>query len=746
MNTYQALNEQLIKDLIYPSSSNTFSSIELTESLMSKDLQNLINSLPYYQESVSQEVLKNSLVNILENKLPNDRIGAQPSDYGFGYNISYSYNGNYSGYKDAFFNGISLNSISTNILNQIGNIVDDKFWSGYSVALLTDSVRKHISINLDSNALQSALSSYSTEISKILAPSYLGIFTNGYIPTQNSFNSIQNKNTALNELDNAIANGQFTANVNQALSIPGDSASAATWFLFNLWITLKALGMQDVNSAITKYKNNGLNIPIQVDSNNWWQGNYSSWFAPLDGSYINSSTITNSMPQESYTYVSGSMYPSHSSENIQNGYSQSLVNWGSLSYYKAQSSSCFGQNTNILMADFTMKKICEIKIGDFIYTREGAKKIILVESPLRNNRELYQINDLDIYVTYAHPFKSDEKVLAINPWVLKDTITTFGDKGVDYLKIGSILEGKDQKIEVNKIEIIKEEQKDEKVYDLIIEDAIKNNFGYFVGSNNTFVEVFPESANPLSYPFVSTAIIGSMNIIKDTCNISNLKFENNLSSLKLESKELTSNLSVKLATIPGIDFFIKEDGSWDEYSSNLEHNMISFYSKDLRRKIETGWKIEKDTSGNVLCIGINDIELIGRCINETKISFQLKPQDEIVEFSFKSNSKYAPKIDDVLYVNVDNKPNSIYIYFMDLVSHINLERIHQRCSDYFLYDKENNIVGSINLEFRYLTPKDILLEQEQKKNYSYINKINLAINLGKNITDCLYPSSKKIDS
>jgi hypothetical protein len=44
--------------------------------------------------------------------------------------------------------------------------------------------------------------------------------------------------------------GQFSANINQGLSAGGDSAIAATWFLFNLWITLKALGPADVGNAL----------------------------------------------------------------------------------------------------------------------------------------------------------------------------------------------------------------------------------------------------------------------------------------------------------------------------------------------------------------------------------------------------------------------------------------------------------------------------------------------------------------
>lgn len=738
MNPYQVINNQLIQDLISSFGDSLTSAKGLTTGATSQGLQNLINSIPYYQESVSQSALKSALINIFENNLPNSSITAQPSESGpwyAPYSTSYSYNGNYSGYKDAFFTGISLNASANSILTQVGNSANSSFWSVYSVALLTDAIRQQVPVSLDSNALPNALSSYGNNITRILSPAYLGIFINGYTPTQNAINAIQDKIGAAHELDTAIANGQFTANINQALSIPGDSACAATWFLFNLWITLKALGMPNVDAAISSYKQQGLSIPIQVDAGNWWNGSYGSWFSPLDGSYVSSPTITASMPEVSYTYFPQSGgYPSKSYENASNGYSMSLCDWGDLSYYKPQSSSCFGGDTLVLMADGTTKKISEINIGENIYTRNGAKKVILVESPLRGERELYSINALEIYATCAHPFKSHSKVVAINPWLLKDTITTFGDVGVDYLKVGTIINGKDSEVEVKSITTINNSYEGEKVFDLIIEGASTGHYGYFVGSEEVFLEVYSESANPLAYPYVSTTIIHAMNTIKTNCCIidSKTKLRNILPAINIGAIE--PNLSVgnsSLASIPSIEFFLKE-GRWDEDSSFLEHHLIASLSKNIRRKIESGYKIsQKSAMGDFLCIGINDIDLVGREVNEGKISFMLKPQDdEVIEYKFQPSSKYAPKIDDVVYVKLSSKPNSIYIYFMDLQAHINLENINQRYSDYFLYDQNGQISGSINLDFRFLNIEDVLCDQKQKSCYGKQDKTNVSVALG----------------
>ncbi|MDE9590775.1 hypothetical protein KKJ23_24875, partial [Xenorhabdus bovienii] len=51
--------------------------------------------------------------------------------------------------------------------------------------------------------------------------------------------------------------------------------------LFNLWVSLKALGHPNVDEAITTYKNNGLLVPEQVGPINWWNGGYTSWYTPL---------------------------------------------------------------------------------------------------------------------------------------------------------------------------------------------------------------------------------------------------------------------------------------------------------------------------------------------------------------------------------------------------------------------------------------------------------------------------------
>src|SRR4029077_872891 len=119
----------------------------------------------------------------------------------------------------------------------------------------------------------------------------------------------------------------------------GDSASAATWFLFNLWIALKAMDSGfDVDACIIAALPAGLNVPAEVQAANWWNGSYTSYFAALSGSDITtqypavSSIIGAGMPvQEGDCNVKWGC--TYQNDNYSNGYCQSLTYWGVLNVY-----------------------------------------------------------------------------------------------------------------------------------------------------------------------------------------------------------------------------------------------------------------------------------------------------------------------------------------------------------------------------------------------------------------------------
>ena len=136
-------------------------------------------------------------------------------------------------------------------------------------------------------------------------------------------------------LDEGISSEHFRTNFNTIINQPGDGKDAATWFLFNNWIALKALGYPDVDAAIATHEDEGLVVPDQLGPVNWWTGHYHDWFARLNGDIVVGPA--KSMITAVFEETQRSYYPGHGYNNTTvkpaNGYAHSLCEWGDLAYY-----------------------------------------------------------------------------------------------------------------------------------------------------------------------------------------------------------------------------------------------------------------------------------------------------------------------------------------------------------------------------------------------------------------------------
>jgi hypothetical protein len=167
--------------------------------------------------------------------------------------------------------------------------LNNEYWSNYGVAALTNAVRQTVGGDLDTGKLATDLANYNKSLLPALAASYYAVYSNGYRPTADALNALKSSGQlarANTELCERIADGQFTANINQAIAMGGDSSAAAAWFLFNLWVTLNALGNTDVDGAIRRFQQLNLSVPPQLAPGSWWSGGYASWWAPLSGSDV----------------------------------------------------------------------------------------------------------------------------------------------------------------------------------------------------------------------------------------------------------------------------------------------------------------------------------------------------------------------------------------------------------------------------------------------------------------------------
>lgn len=363
MPTYQELEKELADDLIrsirtaamhpadipvpagtadspVPNGSNPIVSESVNDPVAQLDA--LLNAVPYYSNMEWMKIQRGAMSYLLATNLPVAPIAAHPREQGGVSTTWYRYEGPYPGYREAFYSGIKFSSAAIylkNILLRYHPQLDGPWWGRYGVAILADAIRKKIPIGLNAGKLDQDLNANFDSLKKALAASYLSAFVHSYPPTAEAFNAIEiaERPYAAARLCNGILNGQFTANLNQILSMGGEYAVAATWFLFNLWITLTALDVPYVDNRILQFEQRGLRVPQDVGAFRWWTGGFVYWFPMLTGADADPSgnaTITAPFPEEKSYSRFPRMPPTKSHIAPPNGYSESFCHWGNLNWYR----------------------------------------------------------------------------------------------------------------------------------------------------------------------------------------------------------------------------------------------------------------------------------------------------------------------------------------------------------------------------------------------------------------------------
>jgi hypothetical protein len=615
MTTFQEY-EQTFADLL---EAPTSGAADLLPSLRA-----LIDAIPYYTSPTWHGAHRGALVNLLQVNLPNHQIAGEPTYNYSNYSTRYRYDGSYSGYQNAFFTNVAQSPAAAAVATQVQRVntaLNSSWWGSYSVTILTDAVRQVVGLGLDTGKLSGDLSRSNALLLPSLSATCLAVFTNGYAPTANAYQAIVNAGQtaqAQASLNSAILNGQFTANINLAIAMGGNSTTAAVWFLFNLWIALKALGTANVDSAITAYQNAGLIVPPQVGPGSWWNGGYTSWYLALSGWDVRSGTITAGMPEMAVT-TGGA--PFSRTTTVANGYSQSLCYWGALSWYIPPPDSCFGAGTGVWMADGTTKPIEQVKAGDMVQTTLGARPVLLVEAPARAGRPLYQLGDARVIATAGHPFRASSsspvRSLAVDPWALADGVPTMGG-GIGTLTAGAALTGAaadgPRDVTVGAIQQLPPPTDDtEAVYDLIVGES--GSPAYYVGGPEVFFAVDAETADP-SFDLPATIGIAAMMQLA----LPVLREHPPAATAQL-LRTAISSIAVRdvvadpqdafagdttLPAVPGPGFFTLPDGSWDAQASALEACLVRRFGRPFRRAAANGWRSD-------LTI-VHDFELIGDTI------------------------------------------------------------------------------------------------------------------------------------
>ena len=788
MASYKIYQQQFAKDLINQvvNSSNlqiTEIQIDNSNSSLKVLVDNFIDSLPYYFDPAMYSAHRGGLINLLESQLPNSTIAPEPMSSSWGVINTYSYNGNYSGYQNAFYKGIVLNDLATKMLTSITAInpaLNKSWWGGYGVPVLTDAVHQNVSLSLNTNKLVSGLETMHSLFLPALSASYLTAFTFGFAPTVTAIQAITNTGKteeAITVLKDAISEPSFIANINEGIAQGGQSSVAATWFLYNLWMALKSLNYNDVDSFINGLIIGGMEVPAEVQSKNWWNGGFVSWYVPLSGADVfpqASATITGSFPQE--LQVSAQGYPTYSYVNTPNGYSLSFCEWGELSLYKS-SGSCFGKGTQVLLFDGSSKPIETIKVGEKIMTNLGARKVIMIESPKRANRPLYRINDLSFSVTSAHPFLSktnnDARYAAIDPWALIDGIPTFIELGVHKIEKETLLSalkgGKPSEEMVRNIKTFDEEIKDENelVYDLLLENWEIDKPAYYVGGPDVFLAAQAEWIDPtfnyaLSVVFITAlkiAIPMSRKYINDPHReLDQIVGAINMNKIdKLSRKACIPYFGDKKfpeISLPEASFYM-HNGEWDAHASILGYYLVRQYSRRIRSVLATNWRINNYSSkkGSYLTMGIFQLELINKPLSSNAaigleldlIGVLTSVDGETIKFDLESSEEpcWLKVIDETINLGkIIFEPTS-YAVVVTLKSDgvalgmfkVTLLKGNQfmRFTNQIIYSKKGEAIGRIGVDVRKLSGLDIKRETLQKKQTTQETELFLAYCIGKQL-------------
>jgi len=296
-------------------------SAQAAEAGMLPALRDALDGLPFYQAPGWTNRLRNALAQVLALNLPNPTMV---------YYSTLNRFANYTaGYKDAFYAGVGASDTTNAVISMTAATapaLNNSWWVIFAQIFLTDAVRLHytsqLPIHLD--ALASDMASYNSQLVPGLRATVTAVLQNGYPPTTQPLGLLLDKeDVALEQLTMAIASGTFTANVNQAIQSGGDAATAATWFLYELWLFLALFRATNVDTLITQFEGNGLTVPVEVGPGNWQT--YSTWFPPLTGNDV----LPVAVPWFNAIMLDVVNPPYH----ILGGYSKSMTIWGPLRRY-----------------------------------------------------------------------------------------------------------------------------------------------------------------------------------------------------------------------------------------------------------------------------------------------------------------------------------------------------------------------------------------------------------------------------
>lgn len=426
------------------------------------------------------------------------------------------------------------------------------------------------------------------------------------------------------------------------------------------------------------------------------------------------------------------------------------------------------------MADGAVKSIEEVRVGDEVQSSVGPKKVVLIETPKRQGRILYKVNDLNVFATSAHPFRSatDAGPLrrAIDPWALVDAIPTMTATGVGALDTGTelagISAGGPSNVSVSRVSSFEPDDEQEVVYDLFLESWDRGFPAYYVGGPEAFLAVESESPDPL-YDLPSTlAVVAAMAIALPTCRTHVKDPSADLAGILRQidpaekapmARKAAMGVSERKSDRPGIpgpDFFML-DGEWDPYASLLETYLVRNFGRTFRREAATGWSDRARTTSpdDRYSVIVHDIELVGDesvpagaqveirvklrgwdssddTVRSLSIAASAKPSwhltpDEALDFGEIGSSVQKASLE--LAIDVDG------VLLGECRTTVTGSAMTDRPSEHFIFSPSGKVIGRIAIDQRRVSASGLKQEQVLLGRWDSHQSTALAVSMGRQI-------------
>ena len=419
------------------------------------------------------------------------------------------------------------------------------------------------------------------------------------------------------------------------------------------------------------------------------------------------------------------------------------------------------------MADGSVRSIELIKIGDEVQSTVGVRKVILVGTPQRGQRTLYQINNLNVFATSAHPFRSVEserpKRLAVDDWALLEGFPTMIEEGIGRLQTDCQLAGwaktGTESVTVEQIIAHNPNDDEEWVYDLLLENWSKDDASYLVGGPEIFVAVDSESADSMYDLLGTVAILTTIKIALPVCRqylmnptiqlpalLARLQLDD-LRDLAHQSAIASAATNLKLPSVP-VPTDYMQGGKWDVHASVLDFHLVKQFSPLLRREAAMGWCMPSrstlDNAHFTLCV--YELVLLGAfpipASKPLELQFNLrrKQGDTVKTMTLEpcSKSVWAMIVDQVIDFGLVNQSDQLGGIIGNLkldnelfgVFRVAINEIVTSSTEHFIFNLAGQVIGRIAVEHRFMNANDLDTEYQQSQQWTKRQATSLAISLG----------------